>query len=871
MVRRGQDDSAAELESHVALHIEDGVRSGLTHDEARRCALIALGGMEQARQAVRERSGLPWLESLLRDVVYGVRRLMKHRAATAIAVLSIGLGIGANGTIFSMVSRFVLRPPPMGDPATLLSLHTIHEGEQCCNQFSYPLYRDVRDHTRSFADVAAYYDLIPASIGGRGEPERVWGQGVTPNFFSVLQLPMLLGRGFVTNDENAMEVVLGAGLWQRRFNSDAEIVGKTVMLSGRLFTVVGVAPAAFHSVDQILYTEFWVPLGNVAAMVPKLPEKQARDFHWLPAVARLRPGATRAQAAAELNTLAQQLATAYPETDKGNRFVFETAGSLPPRERSAVLIFLAALSVVVLLVLAIACANVANLLFAQAAGRQRDMAVRLALGATRGRLQRQMLMESVMLGLGGGVLGMALSLWATRALSAFHIPAPVPLDISVGVDWRALLFCFALSVVSGVLLGMAPAWAAARPLLQNALKGEDTLARPGRRISLRNVLVVGQIAMAVVLLSVTGLFLRSLESAATMDIGFKGDNLLMMSVDPRVQNYTPERTIRFLRELRNRVEAMPGVAAVIVTDVAPLSGGNRSDGFSIAGQSAKDGPAAYADVYMATPGYFKALGIALLAGRDFSSEDESGPNTAVVNAAFVEHVFHGQNPLGQRVQGGDMTYSVVGVVGNSKSRTLGEDTRPILFRSLDQSIAADPSLMGYTLMVHTAANPAGLEATVRAQVHAIDPNMAIFNEETMANHIRTAYFLPRLAATLFGVFGAIGVVLASVGLYGVMSYAVTRRTREIGIRMAMGAQPGSVERLVLRQGMVLTAIALALGWPAAWALAKVATSFLYGIKPHDVLTFAVVPVLLTVIALAACWIPARRAALVNPTEALRAE
>ena len=868
---RNDQDFDTELASHIEMHTEDGIRAGLTPVEGRRQALIRLGGVEQTRQAVRERRGLPWLESLLRDCAYALRTLGKHRGATAAAVLSIGLGIGANATIFSMLSRFLLRPAPMGDPTTLLALHTTHDGDQCCNSFPYPIYTDLRDQAKSFSGVAAYFELIPASIAGSGEPERVFGQAVTSNFFQVTELPMVLGRGFIQGEENAPEVVLGAALWQRRFNADKQVVGKTVTISGHALTVIGVVTPAFHSVDQILGTEFWVPLGNVRQLATHLPEQGARDAHWLAVVGRLKPGVTREQAAAELNTLADRFALSNPKTDKGNHFVFEQAGSVQQGNRRALMLFLTALSVVVLLVLCIACANVANLLFAQAASRQRDMAVRLALGATRGRLQRQMLFESVLLGLGGGVLGVTLSLWATSALSTFHIPAPVPIDISIHVDWRVLLYSFALSVISGLLLGVAPAWAASRPRLANALKGEDTLARPGRRISLRNLLVVAQIAMSVVLLCVTGLFLHSLQSAASIDIGFRSQNLMLMSVDPRIHGYTPERIVAFLTQLQQRVNILPGVVSAVSTDVAPLSSGNRSDSFHAVGGPDKGQENADTELFMVTPGYFETMGIPSLAGRDFGNDAATGPKTAVVNRAFVDRVFGGANPVGKQVAGGGATYQVIGVVANIKARTLGEETRPVLYRSLNQSVANDPSFLGYTLVVHTSGNPSAVGEAVRRQIHSVDPSMAIFNEETMEEHVRAAFFLPRLAATLFGTFGFIGLVLAAVGLYGVMSFAVSRRTREIGIRMALGAKPGVVERLILRQGLVLTLIAVALGWPAAWMLSKLAATFLYGIRPHDVFTFSVVPPFLIAIALVACWIPARRAASIDPMKALRTE
>lgn len=866
------EEFAAELESHISMHMEDGIRAGLSTREARRRALIQLGGAEQVRQARHERRTLPWIENLVRDLRYALRTLWKHPAVTLIAILSIGLGIGANATIFAMVSRFVLRPAPMGDPSMLLSLHIApRDGGPCCNEFPLPVYDEIRDQAKAFSGVAAFYELIPASLSGSGEPERVFGQAVTPNFFDVLELPMVLGRGFSQAEDRAPVVVISARLWQSRFASDPQIIGKNIKISGRSFAVIGIAPASFHSVDQLLDPEVWVPLGVAEQLVPNLPPRDSREYHWLAVVARLRPEMSRKQAASELETLAHRFAVGYPKTDKDNTFIFEQAGSLPPRERSAVLTFLLALSIIVLLLLAIAGANVANLLFAKAAGRQREMAVRLALGATRGRLRRQLLIESTLLGVAGGMSGVALSLWSTQALSAFHIPAPVPLDIHIALDWRTMLFILAVSILCGVFVGMAPAWAASRPVLANALKVEDALSDPGRRFSLRNILVVAQIAMSIVLLCVTGLFLHSLESAARIEIGFRPNGLLLLSVDPRLNGYKPAEISQLFVELRRRVAALPGVDAVVSTDLALLSSGHRSDGFWITGEDEKGKTIPTADLYMTTPGYFDALGIPRLAGRDFTNDIAGGSRVAIVNKAFADRLFPGTNPIGQHVSGGSWTYEIVGVVGNTKSRTLGEDTRPILYRSLDQSITEDPSLLGYTLIVHTSGGPATLSEPVRRQVYALDPNIAIYNEETMEEHVKAAYFLPRLAATLFGIFGGMGLVLAAIGLYGVMSYAVSRRTREIGIRMALGAERDAVERLIVRQGMVLALIAMVLGWPAAWMLSKLSTSFLYGIQPHDVLTFAIAPVFLAVIAFIACWLPARRAASVDPVRALRTE
>ncbi len=807
-----------------------------------------------------------------RDLAFVFRRLAASPGLVLAVVVSIGLGIAANATIFAMVSRFVLRAAPVGDPARLVSVHTTHDGERCCNAFSWPTYMDVRDQARSFSGVAAFDELIPASINGKGNPERVWGQATTTNYFDIAQLGMAVGRGFSGDEDHAQVIVLGHRLWQRRFAGDPDIVGKSVTLSGRPYTVVGVAPRSYRGVDLVLDPEFWVPLGNGPQLNPTEPSREARGYHWLQVIARLQPGVTHEEADTELRTMAGRFAAAYPETDKGNGFRFEQAGSLPPRDRGTILTFLAALSIVVLLVLCIAGANVTNLLLAQATERSKEMAVRLALGATRGALQRLMLMESVVLALGGGLFGFALSLWATQALSAFHFPAPVPLDLNVHADWRVLLYTFALSVGSGVVLGWAPAWAASHPILSSALKGGGGLARPGRRWNLRSVLIVAQVAMSVVLLCATGLFLRSMQHASGIDIGFRTRGVLITSVDPRVNGYSAEKTLQFLKQLRERVAGLPGVSSVVCTDLVPLSDGGRSDGFHVVGLPLPADGGPIADLYMATGGYFDVMGIPRLAGRDFGNESPNGPKVAIVNQEFATRVLGGRAAVGQRVEGGGVTYEIVGVVKDLKSRTLGESPRPILFRSLEQSAGSDPAFLGYSVLVRTRGGDyTTLESAVRQEVHAIDPAMATYNEATMEEHLRDALFLPRLAATLFAVFGVCGVLLAAVGLYGVTSYAVSRRTREIGIRMALGAQVEGVQKMIVGQGMRLAAIALVLGLGAAFAAARLFGAFLYGMRPDDPATFVTVPALLGVVVFVASWIPARRGARVDPMVALRWE
>jgi len=518
----------AEVEAFYQTMVDRYIERGLTEPEARRLARLKFDPPELAKEAVRDARTGAAFTSLARDVRYALRSVRKAPAFAAVTIVTLALGIAANATIFSMVSRFVLRPPPVGDPATLLSLHTTHQGDQCCNNFSWPLFADVREQAKSFSGVAAYYELVPASIGGTGEPERVWGQAVTANFFDVAELGLTPGRGFTADEENLPVVVLSHRLWQRRFGADPAIAGKTITLSGRPFTVAGVAPPSFRGVDLILDCQFWVPLGTLDQLLPNTSNRESRLYHWIAVVGRLRPGVTRAAAAAELDVLAARLAQAHPESEKGGGFIFESAGSIPPREKSSALIFLAAVTLVALLVLAIACANVANMFLAQAAGRKREMAVRLALGATHRHLLHQMLTESVLIALGGGLVGVALSFWATQALAAFRLPAPVPLDLSVSVDWRVLFYAFLLSVAAGILFGLAPAWAVTRSTIG-----------AGRMWSLRNVLVVCQVAMSLVLLCSTGLFLRSLENASQIDIGFRSSGILMMAVDPRLHGYAP--------------------------------------------------------------------------------------------------------------------------------------------------------------------------------------------------------------------------------------------------------------------------------------------------------------------------------------------
>lgn len=857
-----------ELESYMGESVSDKLRSGMSLGGAVRAARAEVGSFETVKHHVWNAGWEATVERFWNDLRYTLRRLRGMPGLVLVVVLSIGLGIAANATIFSIVSKFILSPAPVGDPASLITIYRTYDRGQCCNNLPLPVYRDLREQARSFSGLSAYYELVPASISGSGEPERLWGQGVTENYFDVTQLRMAAGRGFAANEYHAPVIVLGYRVWRQRFANDPSIVGKSITVSGHLYTVVGVAPAGFRGLDPILDPQFWVPLGDLPELTANAPKEESRHNQWIRIAGRLKPGITRDQAMQELNVIAERLASEHPETDKNNGFHIEATNTPPPRGKRAVVLFITALSAVALLVLFIACANVANLLLAQGAQRQREMAVRLALGATRPQLLRQLLLESILLALAGGVFGVILSLWATYALSSFRLPVPIAVDISVNVDWRVVIYSFFLSLLAGFICGFIPAWTASRPLMPNALKGEEALGRPGRRVSLRSSLVVLQISLSLILLCAAGLFLRSLQSASKIDVGFRSRGLVMMSIDPQLHRYTPERSVQLLTAARERIAALPGVMSATTTDGVPLSLGHRSDGFEVPGRPKPEGRNVV-ELYMAGPDYFETMGIPRVAGRDLGEENPTATKVGVVNEEFVRQYFQGENPVGHIVNGAGVPYQIVGVVKNTKARTIDEDLRPVLYRSINQFIAADPSQDGYTIMARYEGDSAGLIDAMQQQVHAIDPSLAVFNIKTMEEHVHEALFLQRIVGTIFSVFAVTGLLLALIGLYSVMSYTVSRRSKEIGVRMAMGARATQVQAMVVRGGMHLALVAVMLGLPLALAAARLTGSLLYGVKPWDMATFTLVPLLLALVSLMACWIPSRRASRVDPMEVLR--
>ncbi|HEY8996976.1 MAG TPA: ABC transporter permease [Edaphobacter sp.] len=868
--KRGRNSEIdEELEAFMGESISEKMRRGMSLKDAEHAARVEMGSADVVKHKVWNAGWESMAERVMSDVRYTLRRLARRPGLVFVVVLSIAIGIAANATVFSLVSRFLLQRPPVGEPDRVVMLARLFDHGRCCNNLPLPVLRDVRAQQHSFTDVTAYDELVPAAIGNGSEPVREWGQAATAAYFDVLQMKMAAGRGFLPTEEKAPVIVLGYGLWQQQFGGDAGVVGRTVKVSGHVYTVVGVAPKGFRGVDPVLDAKFWVPLGTVNEITANSPSLESRTTQWLRGVARLKPGVTREKAEEELKVISARLEAAHPATEKDTAVTTQKLGSLG-RLDGTLNIFLLALSSVAFLVLLMACANVANLLLAQAAERQREMAVRLSLGATRAQLLRQLLLESLLLSVAAGGLGVLMAVWATRVLSSLHLPVPVALDLTVHVDWHVMAYAFSMSVVAGLVCGFVPAWSASRPVMPNALKGEDALARPGRRWSLRGVLVVMQITLSLILLCGSGLFLRSLQQAAKIDTGFRSRGVVMMAIDPQLHRYTPERAVVMLRQVRERMKSLPGVVSATVTDGVPLSMGHRSDGFDAPGRPKPQGENVV-EMYMASPEYFETMGIPLLSGRGIGDENPAGGKVAVVNEEFVKRYFQGESPIGHIVTDGGVPFTIVGVAKDTKSRTLGEEQRPVLYRSVAQSIEKDPSQDGYTVMVRYDGDASTLMAAMEHEIHAVDPQLAIFNTKTMEEHMQETLFLPRVVSGIFLVFGVSGVLLAAIGLYGVMSYTVSRRTKEIGVRMAMGARATQVQAMFVGGGMRLALVALLLGLPLALAAAKLTGSLLYGIKPWDTATFTVVPVLLALVALAACWIPSRRAARVDPMEALRVD
>jgi predicted permease len=869
VVERALDD---ELRSSVELLTQEKIDFGFSPSEARRQALIELGGVEQVKEEVRAMRAGRFLEDFANDLRYALRTLTKSPGFTAVIITSVALGIGANATVFSIANGLLWGTLRVKDPGRLV---VFNAGES----FSYPDYKDYRDQTRAvFEGVFAHFPLAPASVGSAGEPERVWGQLVSGNYFALLGLNFTLGRPIRPEEDKVQGrdqvVVLSHNIWIRRFGGDANILGRSVMLNGHPFTVVGVAPAGFSGTDHGLVSDFWVPLADAEQIMPDLVEdnpRENRNGQWLILNARLRPAVSLKQAAAALNAVKKGIDDTYRKDEKHHHppITLSSAGGLIGGADMPALGVMSVLMVVVLLVLIVACANVANLLLARGTGRQKEIAVRLAIGANRWRLVRQFLTESVLLAFAGAAAGFVVAAAAAHALSRFQVPLPFPIIFDFNVDWRVLAFTAGLSLITALLFGLAPALRATDLDLVDALKNETSVFGRKVRFGVRNALVTVQVGSSLVLLVGAGLFLRSLQHASSIDIGFDPHNILLMAVDPKLHNYSHEKTEQFLAQLRERVAALPGVRSVTYVDSLPLSIGGISFDFKTTGDRPGTEQSVIADVYDVGTRFFEMMGIPLLRGRDFAKNDDK--NVAIVNETMARHLFGNSDPLGRRIDRGKTSYTLIGVVRNSKSRRLGEGPVNCAYLFLEAAPENVPSFFGISIAVKTSVKPTMLSRPVRDEIAKLDPNLAVFGLETMQEHVDKSLLLPQISATLLGIFGAVGLTLAAIGLYGVMSYSVRRRTREIGIRMALGGRPGTVLAMVLRQGLALTGIGLAVGLAIAAGIGRLSAALLYGISGTDLAVFLVVPTVLVAVALVAIVIPARRAGRVDPAAALRSE
>jgi predicted permease len=812
------------------------------------------------------------MQTLLQDLRYGTRQLLKRPGFTFLAIISMALGIGANTAIFSLVDTVVFRPLPVKNASELQELYgTLHNGADYTIQ-SYLNYKDYRDRNQVFSGLIAYR-LVVASLSHNGNNERVWGSLVSWNYFDVLGVQPTLGRGFRAEEDQTPNshpvVVLSYGCWQKRFGSDPSIVGRTVSLNNTTFIVVGIAPKGFIGTEVAYAPELWAPLMMGPVLEPGSKWLEQRGSDNLFVVGRLKPGVSKAQAEASLKAVTLEMGKDYPAENAGRGIELIPPGLFIPDIRNSVFAFTAVLTAVGVLVLLLACVNLANLLLARATERRKEIAIRLAVGASRARLVRQLMTESVMLSVIGGGFGVLVAAWINQLVRGVSLPVDFALVFDLRIDWRVISFTCALSVLTGLVFSLIPALQSSKPELVPALKDESSMAG-FRRSRLRNSLVVVQIALSLVLLVSAGLIVRSLQEAQRMRPGFNPENAVALSFDVGLQGYDETKGRAFQKQVLERIRVLPGIEAAALTDNIPLSLNYNSTTIYLEGQPpASSSELPFAIPSSVSPDYFRTMGIALR-GRDFTeTEDKLEIRVAIVNETFARRFFPGQEPIGQRFNfsGPDKPFwEIIGVCGDGKYNSLGEESKPAVFR---------PQLRDYSttvaLVARTRGDPRTALAAMQREMRDLDPTLPLYSVKTLTEHMKIPLFPARMAAGALGSFGLLALILAAVGIYGVMSYVVAGRTREIGLRMALGAQAGNVRRLILRQGMMLALIGAGIGLTIAFAATRLLKSILYGVNAMDPTTFVGVTLLLAAVALLACWIPALRASRVDPMVALRAE
>jgi putative ABC transport system permease protein len=814
------------------------------------------------------------MNTLLQDIRFGLRMLLKSPSISIVATIALALGIGANTAIFSVVNAVLLRPLPFPDSDSLVALfETDTQRGLQRGSHSYPNFMDLRAQNTVFENVASYHgsDYI---MTGRGEPARLQGAVVTANLFSLLKVQPMLGRVFLPDEDKPTEtgrvVILSHKLFQQRFNGDPSILNQAITLEGIKFTVIGVMPAAFEFPIQNDPVELWTTIAGDAS--GKEPITAQRGAHFLSVIGRLKSGVSEEKAQAELTAIGSRLEQQYPDTNTHKSLRVESAlKSLVGDIRPALLILLGAVACVLL----IACANVANLLLARATSRHKEMAIRTALGASRTRVIRQLLTESVLLSLVGGGVGLLLAVWWSDLLVALG-KEDIPRAIHVGMDWRVLGFTLGVSLLTGLIFGLAPAFHSSRTELVESLKEGARGTSAGTFANVvRKALVVIELGFAVLLLTGAGLLIQSLWRLQRVNSGLHPENILTFNVTLPEVKYKSANQSQFFIDLKQRLEATPGVQSASSILPLPLSGDRFGISFEIEGRpmAPKDHPSA--DFFTTGVGYFKTMGIPIVKGRDFDDRDKHGSTPVIIiTETFARQYFPNEDPIGKRIHPGISTYDnedsvmreIVGVVGDIRNRTLSTESKPAYYVPQTQVPFSQ-----MVTVVKTAGEPHGLVSAATKEVAAMDHDVPLFSVKSMDEYISTSVAAPRFSTTLLSIFAGVALVLTVVGLYGVMSYSVAQRTNEIGIRMALGAQSRDVLLMIVKQGSVLILLGLAIGLLGAFALTRVISSLLFGVTAKDPFTFAAVSLLLAFVALLACYVPALRATKVDPMNALRCE
>ncbi|HEY6386041.1 MAG TPA: ABC transporter permease [Candidatus Acidoferrum sp.] len=819
------------------------------------------------------------METFWKDLRYSFRMLLKSPGFTLIAMLALGLGIGANTAIFSVFNGILWRPLPVKNPEQLVVLASKTLSFDFPLNVSYPDFQDYRQLKTVFSDLIAYTPS-PVNFGSEGRPERAWTEMVSGNYFSMLGIEAVRGRTFAA-DEGWVPgkdplVVLSYKFWQKRFGGDPTIIGQTVQVNNHAFTVIGVAPENFRGAYYFLEPDFYIPLTTMGLLDPNQEyDLNKRDASYLRVLGRIQPGVTPAQAMAAAEPLDRRLAQEFPDAHRGmTLLVMPELKARPEPGLVAGFMSTAALVFMLLvgLVLLIACANVANLILARANGRRKEFATRTALGATRGRMIRQMLTETVQLSVFGGILGLIFARWAALALMSVRIPSDVPLRLfDLRMDWRIFTFTFLAALVTGMVAGLIPSLQASRTDLADTLKagGRSGGASTGHH-RFRNALVVAQVAVSLLLLACAGFFIRSLQNSAHVDMGFRVDHTLLMSMNVGLQGYKEERGQQFFKQLTERVRSLPGVRDAAIASYIPMGDENSLDNIYSEGQPTDDKSkteTTFDDSVQ--PGYFRTAGTPVIEGREFTEADNAtDPHVAIINETFAKEIWPGQDPIGKvfRIKKDGPPIQVVGLTRTGKYLFLYEKPQLYAYFPMAQSYNS-----GVNLFVYTQDDPQRLVTAVRDQIRQLDAGLPVFNVTTMDVQVQygKALFPARLGVMFVGTFGVLGLVLASVGVYGVVSYSVSQRTQEIGIRTALGARRSNVLGMILKQGMAMSLIGTAVGIVLSFLLFRGLGSMLYGVKSTDFVTLGAVSAILLAVAFAASYVPALRATRVDPVVALR--